>query len=92
MMRTSLSGPFDGTETSAYVQVVFRWNRPDDANGARFAIGNDLDANRALAFGESVAIRIQDGRYGFDDANIGPAETRAILAAGQSQIGTGCDS
>ncbi len=75
-------GPFTGTETNAYIQVDFRWNRADDANGATFAIGNDLDANGNLGFGESVAIRIQDGRYGFDNENIGPSQLRSTLGAG----------
>lgn len=77
---------FTGNETEAFIQCDLRWDRPEDGNGVRFAIGTDLDGNGQLTFGnflrESVAIRLQNGRFGFDNDNIGPGALRTTIGAG----------
>lgn len=76
--------PFTGTETQAYLQFDFSWDRPDDWNYLGFRIGRDVDNDGGPGVYEGIGARYQNGRFALEDGGgIGTmSDTRTNLGAG----------
>lgn len=76
--------PFSGTETEAYLQFDFCWDRLDDWNYLGFRIGKDVDYDGGPGIYEGIGARYQNGRFAIEKGGgMGTmSETGTNLGAG----------